>query len=138
MFQSDFLAVAEQFQEFAGAVAAGNNEDLVDAGIDKGLDRIINHRPVVHRQQMLVGDFSQGKQAGPKSPRENNAFHNPPADGYFNSRLRNFCAKGLNEMLNRGVFTSDERECRPVVDVAGKSGSAEPRVEASPRTGGNW
>ena len=61
--QAELAPVAEQPQELAGVVAAGDDHDVVDAGLDQRLDRVVDHRLVVDRQQVLVGDAGQRVQA---------------------------------------------------------------------------
>src|SRR5262249_24225094 len=54
---------------------AGDQEDVLDPDVDERLDRVIDHRPVVNRQEMLVGDLGQGMKAGPETAREDDALH---------------------------------------------------------------
>ena len=61
VFQPEFPAVGQQPQEVPGIAAPCHHHDLLDAGVHQGLDGVINHRLVVDRQQMLVGDLRQGK-----------------------------------------------------------------------------
>ena len=75
VFEPELLAVGQQAQKIAGVPAAGDEQDLVDAGIDQSLDRVVNHRLVVDRQQMFVGDFGQRKQTAAGSAGEDDAFH---------------------------------------------------------------
>jgi hypothetical protein len=63
------LAVAQQLQEVAGVLAAGDHEDLVDSRVEQGLDRVVDHRPVVDRQQVLVRYAGQGVQPCPQPAR---------------------------------------------------------------------
>src|SRR4029077_18244821 len=44
-------------------------------GPDKSLDRIADHRAVVDREQVLVGDQGERMQPAPGSARENDSFH---------------------------------------------------------------
>ena len=72
-------AVAEQPQEVAGVIAARDDQQVADAGIDERLDGIENHRLVVNRQKMLVGDLGQRREPRAQTAGENDAFH----DGYL-------------------------------------------------------
>ena len=73
--QAELAAVAEQGQELAGVVAARDDHDLVDAGQHQRLDRIEDHRLVVDRQQVLVGDPRERMQSGARAAGENDALH---------------------------------------------------------------
>ncbi len=75
MLQAELLAVGQQAQKIAGIPAAGHDQDVPDARIHQRLDRVVNHRLVVNRQQMLVGDFGQGKQPAARAAGENDALH---------------------------------------------------------------
>ena len=57
------VPVAEQPEELARVGAAGDEHQLGDARVDERLDRVGDHRPVVDRQQVLVGDQRQRMQA---------------------------------------------------------------------------
>ena len=59
MFQAEFLAVTEKPKKIAGVVAASDDEDFGNTGVNESLDRIVDHRPVVDREQVLVGDLRQ-------------------------------------------------------------------------------
>ena len=50
------MAVAEQAEELARMRPAGDEHQLVDTGVDERLDREVDHRPIVNRQQVLVRD----------------------------------------------------------------------------------
>ena len=69
------VAAAEEAEELAGVGAAGDHHDLVDPGRDQGLDGVGDHRPVVDRQEVLVGDAGEGVEPGPGPPCEDDAFH---------------------------------------------------------------
>src|SRR5215218_5922277 len=71
------VPVAEQAQELAGVGAPGDDHQLGDAGRDQGLDGVGDHRPVVDRQQVLVGDQRQRVQPGARTPRQDDPFHAP-------------------------------------------------------------
>src|SRR5215216_3060748 len=58
MFQAKRFAVSEQAEEFAGGAASGHYHDVGDARIHESLNRVIDHRLVVNREQMFVCDRS--------------------------------------------------------------------------------
>jgi hypothetical protein len=62
-------------EEVAGARTSGHQEDVLDPDIDEGLDRVVDHRPVVHRQEVLVGDLGQRVQAGAETAGKDDALH---------------------------------------------------------------
>src|SRR5262245_10083241 len=68
-------AVAEEPEELAGVIAAGDDEDVAQAGVREGLQRIVDHRPVVDRQQVLVGDLGEWEQPRSHPPGEDDALH---------------------------------------------------------------
>src|SRR5258708_34997149 len=53
LLQPKILSVAEQSQKISGATASGNDQDVADSRVHKGLKRVVNHRLVIDRQQML-------------------------------------------------------------------------------------
>ena len=69
------VPVAEQPQELAGMRAAGDQHDLVDAARHHRLDRPGDHRAVVDRQQVLVGDAGQRVQARTRAPGQDDTLH---------------------------------------------------------------
>src|SRR5215472_17836791 len=73
--QSEFLPVGKQAQEIAGILPSGNDNNLPDAYVDKGLNGVENHWPVVYRQQVLVGDTRQRIKTRSLATGEHNAFH---------------------------------------------------------------
>src|SRR5213593_2663042 len=75
MLEPEFLPVAEQLEKVAGAVPASDQEDFTDPGIDQRLDRIVDHGPVIHREQVLIRHFGQRMQAGPEPACQHDAFH---------------------------------------------------------------
>ena len=56
-------AVAEKAEKVSRRVAARHDHDLSNPGAAERLERIIDHRPIVDRKQMLVGNFRQRPQA---------------------------------------------------------------------------
>ena len=53
---AELLAVAEQAQELAGVGSPRDQHHLRDAALHERLDRVVDHGPVVDRQQVLVRD----------------------------------------------------------------------------------
>src|SRR5690348_17615228 len=56
VLQAKILAITQQSQKISGAMSAGNQQNVADSCVHESLDRIENHRPVIHRQQMFVGN----------------------------------------------------------------------------------
>src|SRR5271165_4288055 len=77
MVEPELAAIAQKPQEVAGRAAAGNDHDLRDSCPAERFERIVDHRLVVDRQQMLVGDLRQRPKPLSKTPGEDNAFHHP-------------------------------------------------------------
>src|SRR5579872_2495946 len=75
MLESEFLAIGEQAQEISRVAAAGDQEDVLNPRVDKGLNGVKDHRLVVDRQQMFVGDFGEREEAASGSSRQYDAFH---------------------------------------------------------------
>jgi hypothetical protein len=73
--EAELAPVAQQPEEVARVVPAGDDEDVADAGVDQRLDRVVDHRPVVHREQVLVGDAGERREPAPEPAREYDAFH---------------------------------------------------------------
>ena len=73
------MPVAEQAEELPGMRPAGDDHDLVDARAYERLDRVLDHRPVVDRQQVLVRDPRQRVEPRTGSAGEDDALHRPDA-----------------------------------------------------------
>src|SRR5215218_1116452 len=71
------VAVAEQAQELAGVGTPGDHHQLGDPGRDQRLDGVGDHRPVVDRQQVLVGDERQRVQPAAGAAGQDDPFHAP-------------------------------------------------------------
>ncbi len=69
------MPVAEQAEELARVRPAGDQHQLVDPGVDERLDRKVDHRPVVNRQQMLVRDPRQRMEPGAGAAGQDDALH---------------------------------------------------------------
>jgi hypothetical protein len=77
VLQPELFAVGQKPQEIARIPAARDHQDVVNAGVHQRLNGVINHRPVVNGQQMLVRDFGQRKEPATRAAGEYNAFHKP-------------------------------------------------------------
>ncbi len=73
--QPEMLAVGEQLDDVTDALAADDDHDLGDPHAGQRGDRVVDHRPVVDRQQMLVRDDCQREQARGGAARENDSLH---------------------------------------------------------------
>ena len=67
--------VREQLDDVTDALAADDDHHLADAHRGERLDRVVDHRPVVDRQQVLVGDDRQREQPRGRPAGEHDAFH---------------------------------------------------------------
>jgi hypothetical protein len=67
--------VREQLDHVADALAANDDHHFADPHAGEGLDRVVDHRAVVDRQQVLVGDDRQWVEAGRRPAGKNDAFH---------------------------------------------------------------
>ncbi len=76
MLQAEEFSVGEEAQEVAGVFASRDDHDIFDPGVDKRLDRVIDHGLIVDGKKMLVGDFCEGKKATARSACEDDTFHN--------------------------------------------------------------
>src|SRR5207302_7542266 len=59
MPQPEGAAVAQEGEELTRMIAAGDDQDPIDPSLDEQLDRVVDHRLVVHRQKVLVRDACQ-------------------------------------------------------------------------------
>jgi hypothetical protein len=69
------VTVAEEAEELAGVRPSGDEHRLGHAGPDERLDRVRDHRPVVDRQQVLVGDAGQRIEPAARAACEDDTFH---------------------------------------------------------------
>ena len=67
--------VAEQLDDVADALAADDDHHLADAHRRERLDRVVDHRPVVDRQQVLVGDDREREQPRRGPAGKDDALH---------------------------------------------------------------
>jgi hypothetical protein len=68
-------AVAEELHDVADALAAEDDHHLPDAHAGQRVERVVDHRPVVDRQQVLVGHDGQREQPGRGAAGEDKALH---------------------------------------------------------------
>src|SRR5207244_8682424 len=60
--EPEMVAVPEELDDVADALAADDDHDLADAHAGERLDRVVDHRPVVDGQEVLVRDDREGEQ----------------------------------------------------------------------------
>lgn len=75
MLQAKVAAVSKKTQKFAGVFSTRYQKNFVDARVDEGLNRVVDHRLVIHRQQMFVGYASERVQATSRSTSEHYTLH---------------------------------------------------------------
>ncbi len=68
-------AVAQQALEVRQVGGRGDDQDVADAGHHEDGQRVVDHRLVVDRQQLLAGDGSERVQARARAAREDDALH---------------------------------------------------------------
>ena len=69
VIQTKRFAIAQQLQEIASVSASCDDEDFCDSRINQRLNRVVDHRPVVYRQQMFICNFRQGMQTASETAR---------------------------------------------------------------------
>ena len=62
-------------QKVPGVAPAGDDHDVLNSRVHQRLDRVINHRTVIDRQQVFVGDLGEREQSAACSSGENDTFH---------------------------------------------------------------
>ena len=72
---AEFVPVAEQAEELACMGPPGDQHDLVHSRADQRLDRVVDHRSVVDRKQVLVGDARQRMEAASSAAGQYDALH---------------------------------------------------------------
>ena len=75
MFQAKITSVAEQPEKITSIFPAGDEKNLLNPRIDQRLNGIVNHRPVVDRQEVLIGDAGERIQSAAGASRKDYAFH---------------------------------------------------------------
>jgi len=73
--EPEVRAVREQLDDVADALPTDDDHDLADAHPGQGLQRVVDHRPVVDRQQVLVRHDREREQACGGPTREHDPFH---------------------------------------------------------------
>ena len=83
MLEPEILAVPQQLEKIPCAIAARHQHDFRDAGVDERLDRVVDHRLVIDRQQMFIRHFSERKQSRTETSRKHDTLHPaPPTQQY--------------------------------------------------------
>ena len=75
VLEAEVFSIPEQSQEVARRVPAGNEHDLFETGAAQRFERIVDHRLVVHRQQMLVRHLGERTKSSSEAAREDDALH---------------------------------------------------------------
>jgi len=70
-------AVAQQRAEPRQVFGGADDQDFADARQHQDGQRVIDHGFVVHRQQLFADDPRDGIEPGPRTARQNDAFHPP-------------------------------------------------------------
>ena len=68
-------AVAEQSLEGGLVLGGGDDQDLADPGGHEGAERVVDHRLVEHRQNLLADAAGDRPQPGSGAARQHNALH---------------------------------------------------------------
>ncbi len=71
---AELLPVAEQAEKLARVSPTGDQHDLVHAGAHQRFDRVVDHRAVVDRKQVLVGDAGQRMESASGAAGEHNSL----------------------------------------------------------------
>ncbi len=77
VLQAELLAITDQFQEIAGIVSSGYDQNVPDPGFDQSFNRVVDHGPVVDGQQVLVRDLGQRIKPRSQSSGKNDTLHWP-------------------------------------------------------------
>src|SRR5689334_19508650 len=75
MLQTKILSISEQPQKVSGIFAAGNEQNLPNSRVHKCPYGVINHRLVVHWEQMLIRDARDRKKPAAGSAGKDHTFH---------------------------------------------------------------
>ena len=73
--EAQVFAVAQELEEVARMLATCHDHDLANARVHEALDRVIDHRPVVDREQVLVRDERERPQTRTEPAGEDDTFH---------------------------------------------------------------
>jgi hypothetical protein len=72
--EAPLVAVAQQLLEARGVLRGGDDEDVADARQHEGAQRVVDHRFVVHRDELLGDGQGGGVQPGAGAAGEDDAF----------------------------------------------------------------
>src|SRR2546421_524766 len=75
ILQPKLAPIPQQPNEVPRIVPPRHQQHLFNPRLGHAFQRVINHRLVVNRQQVLVGHLGQRKQPAPRPSRQNHAFH---------------------------------------------------------------
>jgi len=75
MPEAELLAVSQELQEISGTVSSHHEHDLPDPGIDQCPDRIVDHGPIIDRQEMFVGDPRERVESYPEPAGQYDSLH---------------------------------------------------------------
>ena len=67
--------ISQQLHDVTDTLAADDDHDLPNAHSRERLERVVDHRPVVDRQEVLVRDDREREQSGGGAASEDEAFH---------------------------------------------------------------
>ena len=73
--EAEVPAVAQQLDDVTDALAADDDHDLADPHARERVERVVDHRPVVDRQQVLVGDEREREQPARRAARQDESLH---------------------------------------------------------------
>ena len=73
--EAEGRAVRQQLDDVADALPADDDHHLADPHPGERLDRVVDHRPVVDRQQVLVGDDRERIEPRGRAAGEDDALH---------------------------------------------------------------
>ena len=75
MLQPEIAAIPKQAQEVARVLPAGDQQNFMDSGIHKRLNRVIHHGLVIDGQQVFIRDARKRIQPAARSARKHHTFH---------------------------------------------------------------
>ena len=112
--QAELRAVSQQAKEVAGGAAAGDDHDIANARRTKGVQRIVDHRPVVDGQQMFVRHLRERAQAAAEPAREDHALHARAAfKGRHHASLRAVPVDRCGDAFGKGNARSPSQAMQP-------------------------
>ena len=111
--EAEVLPVAQQLDDVADALAADDDHHLADAHRGQRLDRVVDHRPVVDRQQVLVGDDRQREQPRGGAAGQHDALHRPREAATGDGRTARRSAGPLGRRRSRAPASAGGTAARP-------------------------